>query len=99
MLLIQLSEWYGPGRNFDRPGARPEPQNKMVTFATRLPLVDALRRINIYERAFAERYGTFSPIVEFTLIGHQHSDDIPDQVLDDLQCLLVEGLAQKKEDF
>lgn len=98
MLLITMVEWSGPQQHAE-PSMRNAIQSgeRLVAFATRLPLRDALVRIRRYQDAFKAHYTVRS--VEFRLVAVSNIDDLSDQQLDAAQVELVEHLKQSAQDF
>lgn len=92
MLLLTMSEWFGPSQHRDRSLPSIEPSVRTVAFVTRLPLSVALERIRHYEAAYKRRNRGVTS-VEFSLLGVDTIDDLDEATIDLARVQLVEALA------
>lgn len=104
MLLITLNEWFGPSReamhreHVDPKAAKTEAKEYLTTFATRLPQLEALRRLMEYQRAYNKHYWQVTAI-NFRIHAITEVEDIPDDLLEEFQTFLVERLTIDGEDL
>lgn len=97
MLLITMNEWLGPGRRMtNEQRDRTESRERLVAFATYVPLGEAIEKISTYEQAFNAHY---LMAVNFRLLQVNKIDDLTKQQLDMVEVQLIEDLNQKPEDF
>lgn len=91
MLLITCNEWMGPSRECLHDP--PKSKERMVCFATNLPLAVALARIQEYTKAYAARFGP-RMTVEFRLISvSEASMAIGPSILAEFGVEIVEELS------
>lgn len=100
MLLLTMREHYFTGR--EGQGWKKHDQ-RTIALATDLPLVQALERIKIYERAYKDRYGQHS-VVEFSLLSAatltgEANDPAAREALNEAQVTLVEQLHQSANEI
>lgn len=104
MLLIRFNVWWGPSKDYShevRMGRKPdrEPEIKQEAYATRLSLLEALRRVRMYERAFEQKYGRDS-VVEFTLLGVDTIEELDEEGIELARVRLIEDdLRTDPKDF
>lgn len=92
MKLILMNEWLGPGSKVPTQlSLITGESNRLVSFATNLPLSLALERILAYQDAYNEHY---SLAVNFRLLSVTEVESAPKQLLDKLEVSFVEVLPQ-----
>ena len=99
MLLITMREWVGPDANIPREErATYKRREKLMAFATKLPLGEALQKIWVHQKAFKARYPK-TIVVEYSLIQTALIEDLSSEILAKAGVCLVETLPQMPEDF
>jgi len=90
MLILTVNEWVGPGKK-----CTPEQYDKMQVvqgvagMATRLPLADAIRKLNAHKKWFDSQGLT---AVCYTLLGVCEVDDLDDDLIISMQMILIENM-------
>lgn len=73
-------------------------ETKLTTFATRMPQTKALEHLMAYQRAFNARYVQVTA-VNFKIMSICEVKNIPTDVLNKYQTLLIEDLKTSPEEF
>jgi hypothetical protein len=98
MLLIQTSQWWGPTRNRPRDLPKITSEIKAVSYATSLPLSEALAALREYDDLFKQVY--VHSAVEHTLIGVQTIDDLSAETIELARISTIEQrVAIMKEEL
>ena len=91
MLLLTMNEWIGPGNRW--PANKPQPivRERHMSFATRLPLAQAMEQVLEYQHAYNSHY---TMAVNFGLISVCDIPDVNDKILEELRVEIIENLCK-----
>lgn len=96
MLLIQVREWFGPGRDCpDQADETHARYNQPQGFVTRLPLGKAILELKRYSDAFNQSKPMSA--VEFSITGAWEIDDLSDEEMSAGDLRLIENLIAVDE--
>lgn len=98
MKLILMNEWLGPGKRMPASTSMSvDETNRLVSFATELPINTALERILAYQAAYNAHY---SLAVNFRLLSvTDEVEYISRDLLDKLEIALVEALPKHADEI
>ena len=99
MLLITMNEfcWTSLNAMLNPALAGLKPEKRIRGFVTRLPLGEALRRINLYEAAFKQHSRTQTLV--FDLVSVATIDDLDDAAIELSRAVHVEKLASSLDEM
>lgn len=92
MKLLTIREWVGTKDGF----RWITDTEKIIGMATRLPLVDAIRKLHEHEKWYRRKYIRMA--VNFNLVGVSEIEDMDDETLNLLRIELIDDLTTCEDD-